>query len=247
MHKLLPVVGCAALLAPALAYETSLTASMPVVTLVAETPDAAAELTLPWDAATVRDDRYVWRLTDEHALTAGSSVLGRIGPGELTWEPGRSFSLGFSAQAGGESTSFSVTTSLVGWNGADAYVRANGAFTLLDFLDDGAVLNGSGPQGGAVWVHYNIPPGLTFVEAVEQMVVLPGEDMEVTSFEHPAGGGYEFVPALENIQVGVQFALTPYDMVSGSADVEMSTVPEPTSLAPLALLSLLLGRRAGGR
>ncbi len=190
------------------------------------------------------DGVWQWRLAPGMGKIRGpqGELIGEIENLELVINTDPFVTLNFSAVAGPFGTNFTITSAVIPFvpiANPDAYATA--AITVTDNNLNGATLTGLLPGTKAYRAYYNAP-------AVDWAVLV---DPVVAPAGASAVGG-ERRPALPQLwetiagnvdQIGSQFRfhLTALDSASGTSRFEV--VPEPVSLALLALGGLLVRRR----
>jgi hypothetical protein len=229
------IAGLAAFAASALADLSDV-----ILTIHAVNGRSEGTLEITADQGTWQGDDFFWSTDEAIPITSGTEVLGTFGPGAIAFGADPSIALGFSIQAASTETTFSISSSALGFETIDpAVARTSGAFTLQDFTGGGASLNGTLPEAYAFRALLN--DGTVFHQAVQSITVVPPEQLAIESFVYPAGGGYEPVDPAYSMAIEIGFTLSPNAFASGSANFEV--IPEPTGLLLLVVGAGLLRRR----
>jgi hypothetical protein len=210
---------------PALARAAAM-ADTPMVTVQVCIATRAAVLDITSADGAWDGDTFCWSGWRPLMVTGQTEVLAWMGPGWIRISSRFSLIMEFTVTASDEDTQFSITSALVPFPPMDAQARTEGSFTVMDFGTPGAALIGTGPDGGAYVAYVGYPE--IFVEAVKQVIVLPGAGQVTVEFAHPEEGGYEPVGVVSDALVEVGFILTAYDAVTVSAEMEIVPADAPT-------------------
>jgi hypothetical protein len=212
-----------------------------VLTIHALSGRAEGSLEITADQGTWEGENFFWSTDVAIPIMSGSEVLGTVGPGRLELYADPSVGIGFSLQAGDAETQFTISSAMLTFPPIQplALARTSGAFTVMDFMGEGAALTGTLPGGFAYRAY--LGDGTIFYQAIQSIVVLPTETPVAGSFEYPPGGGYAIIPGTGGMRAEIGCALTPHAFASGSAVFEI--IPEPAGLLLLAVGIGLVRRR----
>ncbi|MBU0616912.1 MAG: PEP-CTERM sorting domain-containing protein [Planctomycetes bacterium] len=147
--------------------------------------------------------------------------------------------LGFAVSAGAADTTVTITSAVLSF---DPLVNPDGAasagVTLTEAGDNPpATLVGlAGDLGSAYAAYYNVPPGSVFAEFVTSLMT-----DTTTSGSGNTGGWVVISDTVSSMQAQYSFILSAGDLASGTSNFLI--VPEPASLAMLALGAVALLRR----
>lgn len=222
-----------------------------IVQFTAGIGDNEVTLRIPTEAADYDPytDTYTWELPEPFEFWLGDIYLGTLEDAfiEICQDP--EVNLSFSVMAGPDTTRFHIASALLSFptiNNPEG--RASAAYTLTDFDGNGAQMDGIGDTGGAYLAQYNGwagdpvngPQGTTFTEGIFTMDAGIYETVNVDHNDPDTGFRPIPEPAYDMSSLA-SFYLSAFDLASGTTHYEI--VPEPGSLAVLALGGLALLRR----
>ncbi len=181
-------------------------------------------------------NRWTWSLPAAVEITNGSGdVIAQLTSANVVYRGDPQIAFGFSAIAGGSTTTFIVASSLISFPTIpSALGNASAGLTLTDGDGDGGTLLGLHSAGGAYLAEYN--GGTDFAELVGPLSA-------------PAGGSVsdsDIVPltalgtSVSSMNAWYYFSLTANDLASGTSNYQIT--PEPGVLA-LLLVGMFLRRR----
>lgn len=189
-------------------------------------------------------DSFSWSLGESQELYSSSGrYIATINAASLNYVQDPVVNLFFSVQAGGVVTTFTVTSALLSFAAINpAEGRATAGMSITDTDNNGVTMNGL--EGGKAYSsYYNgfVPAGTLFKTLV-------------AGFNAPAGqsntgsenfGWVNIGGAVTDMSARFNFDLTANDLASGTSNYEIRAVPEPTTIAALALGAgaLLLRRK----
>ena len=184
---------------------------------------------LPHHALDRIQDALGWR----EFRGSGGGLLGSIDSLEIDFDGDPLIDMIFSATAGSAETTFTISSALLAFDAlTDPIGEASATFELNDVVgsDPGALLAPVDPATGLFEALYN--DGTLFSELVGKIEFnAPGATVSSSS----AHGPVVISGDVNNIQGKVSFTLSANDSVSGHVRFEVVPIPEPTSLAMLAL------------
>lgn len=250
----LSAVLCAAMAAPAMAGLVGPAFSITASDAMGHEATYTAEAT--WDGAT---QSWSFGESDTVYLMDGDTRVATLNPLRQASGSGSVYysdpvvSLNFSVQAGATTTNFRIASALLSFPtipGASAKGAASASFSVTDVNGNGAALTGVGDpfgaQGGYL-AQYNgwagnipFPAGSTFAELHHSVTALPFQTRTVTG-DVPPIGLQAIGTSVSDISSLVSFSLSARDLASGTTTFVV--IPEPASLALLALGGLLVARR----
>jgi hypothetical protein len=152
--------------------------------------------------------------------------------------------LGFAVFAGDADTTFTITSALVSFNTIpDALSEglASAAFGLTDQDGSGATLaSNSGLNMYRAYYNGLAPNGTLFTDLVDGAAAAAWSSGG-NSANDPASGYRDVAGDVSDMSVELGFSLTANDWANGTTNFEI--IPEPTTVAGLALLALVALRR----
>ena len=184
-----------------------------------------------------------WTYTIDHTVDiggVGTLQSATIIIGNLGRSGGQTVSLNFNVAAGALNTVFSVSSGLANAAFPTAMGRASAAVSVTDTTGNGATLS---PDGASIYsAYYNGLQGSLFAGLLGGPVVAGAFSTATASAESPNGGGYSAIfGALNDISADWTFAVSSFDIASGTS--VFTVIPAPSSLALLGLAGLAARRR----
>ena len=181
-------------------------------------------------------NRWTWSLPAPVDITNGSGdVIAQVTSANVIYRGDPQIAFGFSAIAGGSTTTFVIASSLISFPVIpSALANASAGLTLTDGDGNGGTLQGLHAAGGAYLAEYN--GGTDFAELVGPL-------------NAPACGSVsdsDIVPltalgtSVSSMNAWYYFSLTANDLASGTSNYQIT--PEPGAIGFL-LVTLLLRRR----
>lgn len=222
-----------------------------IVEFTAGIGNREATLSVPIEEAiyVAYNGRYTWELAAPFDFEVDGIYLGTLETAFIEVCEDPEVNLNFSVLAGPDTTRFHIASALLSFPTMDdAEGRASAAYTLTDFNGDGATMTGIGDTGGAYLAQYNGwagdpvngPQGTTFAEGIYLMEAGPYLTVD-EEFNEPETGHRLIPDPVYDMSSLISFHLSAFDLASGTSHYEI--VPEPGSLAVLALGGLALLRR----
>jgi hypothetical protein len=222
-----------------------------VYTIAASNADGAGSYTVGLDKGRWYYDLekdgvgFVWSLPAAVDIKAPNGVvIATLSQGAFFVDADPQVNLSFAVQAGGSTTSFTISSALLSFPSIpNAQGMASAAISISDFNHNAAALNGLGPDGMTYIAQYNgqVPAGTPFTQQIPQ-IQAPINGSGTADVTVPAVGHTPIAGAVSDMSSEVTFTLTARDLASGTSNYEIIPIPEPSSLL-LAVAALLLVRR----
>ncbi|MBL8878721.1 MAG: hypothetical protein JNG88_06325 [Phycisphaerales bacterium] len=186
-------------------------------------------------------DAWVWSMdVAQDIVTRDGTVVATIGSGNLFIREDPQITMGFSVQAGGAATTFTINSALVPVNPniTNGTAFASAALTLTDTLGNGASLSGL-HGGNAYRADYNgfVGTGSQFASLVGTFGAAPLQTANASGSLGPVN----LAPTVSDMSSGLRFQLSSRDLASGTTDYVLT--PEPSALVLAAFGALMLRRR----
>lgn len=227
-------VAAAGLLASAALAQPSAT----FLTVEATSSLGTGTVTIPVPAPTVPGQQ--WDFGGGFAIMDGPTTIGTVGNVNLSVflsPPGPRITMSFEGMTADAVTDWKITTTTLGTSLFNPDAVVSGGLTLTDTGLDGASLTGLNGNGDAFRALYN--GGTELVSAVSGFSA--GSGMSATSGPYGTFGLVPVAGAVNDMSLEYHFQMSATDSASGTVNYLM--IPEPASIALLALGALALRRR----